>query len=101
MLGFKLITFCTIFNPTPYNSFILEQSHIGLQLKAQASCTANHFLTTGDENSKKKPSDNCDSPGDSDTETLDVTIDLEDDDATVEREAGDSDDRDTVKTFCF
>jgi hypothetical protein len=28
---------------------------------------------------------------------LDVTIDLEDDDATVEREAGDSDGRDTVR----
>ena len=57
-------------------------------------------MTKGDENLKKKSSDNnCDSPGDSDTETLDVTIDLEDDDATVEREAGDSDDRDTVKNF--
>jgi hypothetical protein len=52
------------------------------------------------ENLKKKSSIDVvagESPNDSDTdETLDVTIDIDDDDATVEREAGDSDGRDTV-----
>ena len=52
-------------------------------------------IVSDHENVKKKSTGEVASDSDTD-ETLDVTIDIDDDDATVERDAGDSDGRDTV-----
>ena len=56
-----------------------------------------YFSFAEPENGKKKSSD--ESPGESDTETLDVTIDIDDDDATVEHEAGEDSERDSVNDY--
>jgi hypothetical protein len=61
-------------------------------------------LSSGSEGVRKRSPSAAsadDSPNESDTETLDVTLDVDDDDATVEREVDSDKGSVSFKTFIF